>query len=44
MSGWMTLSVNVVTSAGERGADDHRDRQVDDVASGEELLEALQHV
>ena len=27
----------------ERGADDHRDRQVDDIAPGEKLLEALQH-
>ena len=26
---------------GEGGTDDHRDRQVDDVASGEELLESL---
>jgi hypothetical protein len=27
----------------ECGADDHRDRQVDDIAPGEKLLEALQH-
>ena len=27
----------------ERGTDDHRDGQVDDVAPGQKLLEALQH-
>src|ERR1700737_873375 len=27
----------------ERGTDDHRDGKVDDVAPGQELLEALQH-
>jgi hypothetical protein len=27
----------------ERGTDDHRDGQVDDVASGQKFLEALQH-
>ena len=43
ISGWMMLSVNFVTKRGERGADDHRDGQVDDVAAGEKLLEALQH-
>ena len=28
----------------ERGADDHRDRQLDDVAAQDEVLEALDHV
>ena len=40
----MTWSMNAVTTAAERGADDDGDRQVDDVASEQELLELVQHV
>ena len=43
INGWMMLSVNCGDQSGERGTDDHRDGQVDDVAACEKLLEALQH-
>ena len=44
MIGWIRLSAMRGHDGGERGTDDHRDRQVDDVPAHQEVLEPLQHV